>query len=63
MSEKKAEEGQRRPQKPQFSKRQLVACKEFAGRRDPLEALLAEGRGYTKEEAQRLLDEFLNRKV
>lgn len=47
----------------QYTKAQMVACREFQGRRDLVAALLEDGKTYTKQEVKRLLDQFLKGKV
>ncbi|MGE4276587.1 MAG: hypothetical protein AB7E30_05335 [Lawsonibacter sp.] len=46
----------------QFTKEQLARCRDFRGRRDLVEALLEEGRSYTKAEANRIIQTFLKGK-
>ena len=46
----------------QFTKAQLARCWEFLGLGDLVEALLEEGRGYTKAEANRTIQTFLKGK-
>lgn len=42
-----------------FTKEQLARCREFGDLRDLVEALLEEGRSYTKAEAKRIIQTFL----
>lgn len=49
--------------KPRFTKEQLVNSKAFSRHRDALVAILDAGKTYTKAQAERLVFEFLERKV
>ena len=44
---------------PVFEKKQLTACQDFRGREDLVNALLKDGEAYTKDEAHRLIGEYL----
>ena len=46
-----------------FTKEQLVKSKAFSQHKDALNAILEAGKTYTKEQAERLVSEFLERKV
>lgn len=46
-----------------FTKEQFLNAKEPIGSLDALYVVLEDGKEYTKEEAEKLLNEFLNRKV
>jgi hypothetical protein len=48
---------------PKFTKEQLVKSKAFSQHKDTLNAILEAGKTYTKEQAERLVSEFLERKV
>lgn len=51
------------PGAPGFTREQLARSQMFQGRRDAVTAVLHSGQTYTREQAQSLLEEFLNRKV
>lgn len=46
-----------------FTKEQFLNAKEPIGSLDALYVVLEDGKEYTKEEAEKLLNDFLNRKV
>lgn len=46
-----------------FTKEQLVGSEDFHDQRDLISAILEDGESYTKEEATRLLNEFMERTV
>lgn len=46
-----------------FPKEQLIGALKFANRRDLLSALLEDGKCYTIEEAKKIMDNYLKRKV
>jgi len=48
---------------PRFTKEQLVNSKAFSQHGDALVAILDAGKTYTKAQAERLVSEFLERKV
>lgn len=57
------QEDQPKAAEPRFTKNQLVNSKAFAPYRDALAAILDGSKTYTKEQAERLVTEFLQRKV
>lgn len=48
---------------PTFTKEQFLNAKEPIGNVDALYAILEDGKEYTKEEAIKLYEEFINREV
>lgn len=46
-----------------YTKTQLASAKRYQGKKDLITALLKEGKSYTTEEADQLLDVFLKGKV
>ena len=48
---------------PAFEKKQLAACQDFRGQADLVNALLEDGKLYTKDEARRLVNKFLKGQV
>ena len=48
---------------PVYSKEQLVSSKPLGLPRDAVQAILKDGQEYTREQAIRLVTEFLERKV
>lgn len=46
-----------------YTKEQVLSSARYRARRDVLEALLADGREYTLEETDRMVKEFMERKV
>lgn len=44
---------------PAFEKKQLAACQDFREQTDLVNALLEDGKLYTKDEAKRLVNKFL----
>lgn len=48
---------------PVFTKAALLESKKYEGMRDVLSALLEDDQGYTADEAARLVEDFLKRKV
>lgn len=51
------------PAQPTYTKEQLIGASAFIGRRDILQAVLEENKTYTIEQAGKLVDGFMNRKV
>ena len=49
--------------KPLFSKKQLLDSKRFEGRRDLLGALLEDGKDYSVETAELIIEKYLKGKV
>lgn len=50
-------------QEAMFTKEQILAAKRYSDRRDALGAVLADGKEYTLEEADSLLEKFMKGKV
>lgn len=48
---------------PRFGKEQILRSEKYSARRDALEVLLENGRGYSLSEVDRILDEFMKGKV
>lgn len=48
---------------PKFSKKQLLTAARYADRKDLLSAVLEDGKEYTHDEAQALMDNYLKGKV
>lgn len=48
---------------PAFEKKQLATCQDFRGQTDLVNALLEDGKLYTKDEARRLVNKFLKGQV
>lgn len=48
---------------PKFSKKQLLTAARYADRKDLLSAVLEDGKEYTHDEAQLLIDNYLKGKV
>lgn len=48
---------------PAFEKKQLAACQDFREQTDLVNALLEDGKLYTKDEARRLVNKFLKGQV
>ncbi len=48
---------------PMFSKPQLVRCGKYRDRRDLVDALLDDGRKYTMEQVDKLIDGFMKGRV
>lgn len=46
-----------------YTKGQILSSARYRARRDVLEALLGDGREYTLEETDRMVKEFMERKV
>ena len=46
-----------------YTKGQILSSARYRARRDVLEALLVDGREYTLEETDRMVKEFMERKV
>lgn len=46
-----------------FDKKQLAACWDFHGQEDLINALLEDGKLYTKDEAKRIINKFLKGRV
>lgn len=46
-----------------FSKEQLLAAERFRGRRDILNALLAEGGQYTVADVEQMIEKYLKSKI
>lgn len=61
--QKAATEDQPKAVEPIFTKEQLVNSKAFSQHKDTLTAILEAGKTYTKEQVERLVSEFLERKV
>lgn len=60
MATKKKETKQ---QETLFTKEQILAAKKYADRRDALGAILADGKEYTLNEVDALLEKFMKGKV
>lgn len=48
---------------PMFSKSQLVRCGKYHDRRDLVDALLDDGKKYTMEQVDKMIDGFMKGKV
>ncbi|MCM1326961.1 MAG: hypothetical protein NC094_08920 [Bacteroidales bacterium] len=48
---------------PMFSKLQLVRCDKYHDRRDLVDALLDDGKKYTMEQVDKIIEEFMKGKV
>lgn len=48
---------------PVFEKKQLAGCQDFREQADLVNALLEDGKLYTKDEARRLVNKFLKGQV
>lgn len=59
MAEKKVE----KEQEPLFSKEQILVSKKYKNRRDVLSAILEDGKQYTFETVDSLLEKFMKGKV
>lgn len=62
LTEKKAETLESR-QAPQFTKEQILASARYQNRRDLVNALLNDGKGYTMEAVDRMIDNFMKGRV
>ena len=60
MATKKSETKQK---SASFTKEQILASKKYANRRDVLGAILADGKTYTTEQVESLLEKFMKGKV
>lgn len=54
---------EKRPAQPVYGKAQLLRADKYANRRDMLSVLLEDDRKYTVDEVDRLIRDFLKRKV
>lgn len=63
-SASRAADAREKPDKGKlYTKRQILSSLRYRARRDVLGALLEDGREYTLEETDRMLKEFMERKV
>ena len=51
------------PVSPKYSKGSLLRCAKFAHRRDALRVLLKDNESYTMEQAEKLLNDFMNERM
>ena len=63
MATKKTETKKEAKRETLFTKEQILASKKYANRRDALGAILADGKEYTVEQVESLLEKFLKGKV
>ena len=63
MKEKNEEKTVVKAEKVVFSKEQIVNSKKYANRRDLLGALLENGKKYTFEQVDAIIDKFMKGKV
>lgn len=61
MAEKKAKAATTEPQK--YTKAALAGSKRFQARRDLLNVILEDGEEYTIEEAEKIINNYLNKEV
>lgn len=62
MAEKNPTPARDAPAAPVFTKEKLLTFRRYAKRRDLLSVLLKEGRSYTTEEVDSLLETFMTQK-
>lgn len=60
MSKKNPETEENKKSVPTFTKEQIINTKRFAHRKDLLGAMLVDGRMYSLEEVDKLLEKFMN---
>lgn len=63
MAAKKTETKTEVKRETLFSKEQILASKKYANRRDVLGVVLADGKQYTSEQVESLLENFMKGKV
>lgn len=63
MAKDKAQTAVNQPAEARYTKAQLLSSKALKLPRDVVSAVLADGKTYTKDQALRLVSDFLERKV
>jgi hypothetical protein len=63
MAKKKTEDIENVAIAVTYNKQQILNSKKYKSRRDVLGAILADGKMYTKEEVESLLEQFMKGKV
>lgn len=61
--EEKVRGVQSQAKKFEFTKKQILASVKYGNRRDLIDALLEQGKSYTMEEVENLMDNFMKGKV
>ena len=63
MSEKEAVVKEATKKKTTYSKEQLLMSRKYSGRKDILNVLLEDGRYYDTDTVEKMINEFMKRKV